>query len=219
MWLVAGLGNPGSSYRETRHNVGFLVADRLADHNASQTWQIRGDAHRTQLRLGDVDVRLIKPQTFMNRSGEAVAPELRALDLPPTRLVVVHDDVDLPLGRLRVKAAGGHGGHNGLRSLVAELDSRDFFRVRVGIGRPPEGEDVVPWVLGAFAPHEQAPRDEALERAVDALSTLITEGFTVAANRFNAAPRPQAKAASDQDNGQDGGTQDGAREAEDQDST
>ena len=193
MWLVAGLGNPGATYRPTRHNVGFRAANRLAARDPSARWQERATAHVAQARLADQRVLLLKPQTYMNRSGEVVAPTLADLDLPPTALLVLHDDVDLPLGRLKVKAGGGHGGHNGLKSLMAELDARDFVRIRLGVGRPEPGGDVVEWVLGAFTDEEQAPLTEMLDRAVDAALTVLTDGAGAAANRFNAAPRPSPK--------------------------
>lgn len=188
-WLLAGLGNPGFAYRYSRHNVGFHAVDRLAAPDPGARWRAAGGAERTRLHLGEHAVHLLKPLTFMNRSGDAVAPALSALGLGPDRLVVVHDDVDLPLGRIRIKAGGGHGGHRGLRSIAARLGSRDFRRVRLGVGRPPAGQDVIKWVLGDFGAEEQKKLDDVLDRACAAIELLVTAGWAAAANRFNAAPR------------------------------
>jgi PTH1 family peptidyl-tRNA hydrolase len=188
-WLLAGLGNPGFAYRHTRHNVGFHTVDRLAAGDPAARWRAAGGAERSRLQMGGHAVHLIKPLTYMNRSGDAVAPALAASGLRPDQLVVVHDDVDLPLGRIRVKAGGGHGGHRGLRSIVARLGSREFRRVRLGVGRPPAGQDVIQWVLGDFGAEEQATLDDALDRACAAIALGVTAGWEAAANRFNAAPR------------------------------
>jgi len=214
-WLVAGLGNPGSTYRRTRHNVGFLVVDQLVARDPRASWLPYGGGLHSHVRIGELVLRLVKPQTYMNRSGRVVAPVLRALGLASSQLVVIHDDVDLPLGRLRVKAGGGHGGHNGLRSIEQELAARDYLRVRVGIGRPPEDEDLTDWVLGPFDPAEDPLRRETIARAADAVTTVVMEGWKAAANRFNAKPRGQAPASTQDGEGKEGE----GRRGGDQDST
>ena len=172
--VVVGLGNPGRSYERTRHNVGFLVADELARrHDGS--WRKRKRAEAAPVSLGFQDVTLLKPTTFMNNSGAALA-EYKADDL-----IVVHDDLDLPEGDVRVKVGGGAGGHNGLRSVIGHLGP-DFVRVRVGVGRPPPGIGVTDYVLGKM---NAAVRD-AVPRAADAVETVVEDGPEAAMNRFNA---------------------------------
>jgi PTH1 family peptidyl-tRNA hydrolase len=186
-WLVAGLGNPGAGYASTRHNVGFMVADRLAGTRGG----FRPAPHQVEaawLRLGNVSVALIKPQAFMNLSGSPVAEWLAALGLTPDRLVVVHDDLDLPLGRLRVSARAGAGGHRGVESIQVSLGSKDFPRVRVGIGRPPESADAVEHVLEVFGPEEMPTLAQVLEDAADAVQVLIRQGLDPAMNRYNRRP-------------------------------
>jgi len=189
-WLVAGLGNPGSAYARTRHNVGFAVLERLAAEGsvgfAPGTWE----SQVAFVRVSSVPVLLLKPQTFMNRSGAAVAGWLSRLCLSPAGLVVVHDDLDLPLGRLRIVTAAGAGGHRGVRSLQEALGTQDFARVRVGIGRPEAGEAAMDRVLADFASQEVAILDDVVGRAADAVRSLILEGSTLAMNRYNVRPRP-----------------------------
>jgi PTH1 family peptidyl-tRNA hydrolase len=187
MWLVVGLGNPGPTYRHTRHNVGFGVADRLAAA-AGGRWRTAPDCVLCQVRLAGETVHLVKPHTFMNRSGQVVAPLAARHRIPAERTLLLHDDVDLPFGTLRLKAGGGHGGHNGLRSVIEETGSSDQLRVRMGIGRPAEGDDgdVVKWVLGAFRPHERAVLDDLLSRADEATRAILAQGIARAASTFNA---------------------------------
>jgi PTH1 family peptidyl-tRNA hydrolase len=184
MWLVVGLGNPGPTYRRNRHNVGFHVADGLAARSGAR-WRTAPDGIWCTLRLAGAPALLCKPHTFMNRSGQAVARLAAQHEIPAERILVVHDDVDLPFGTLRVKAGGGHGGHNGLRSIVAELGGPGFLRVRVGIGRPADG-DVVAWVLGDIPPGQQEALVEVLSRAGDATRAVVEHGVAKAANTFNA---------------------------------
>jgi PTH1 family peptidyl-tRNA hydrolase len=181
-WLVAGLGNPGADYRGTRHNVGFMVADRLA---GAAFRPARHQVEAAWVRLGDVSVALVKPQAFMNLSGPPVADWLAALSLTPDRLVVVHDDLDLPLGRLRVSAQAGAGGHRGVASIQASLGTKAFARVRVGIGRPPESAEAVDHVLEVFSPGEMPVLSRALEDAAEAVQVLIRHGLARAMNRYN----------------------------------
>ena len=194
-WLVAGLGNPGPAYAYTRHNVGFAAVERLAAAAAVRFSPGPCEAQVAQVSLAAVPVALIKPQTFMNRSGVAVAGWLARLGLPPARLVVVHDELDLPVGRLRVVASAGPGGHRGVASIRDCLGTTEFGRVRVGIGRPEIGEDAVERVLAEVAPDESAVLADAVVRAADAVRCLILEGPGPAMNRYNVRPRPATDAA------------------------
>ena len=169
------MGNPGRSYERTRHNVGFLVADELARRHGG-SWRMRKKAEAAPITLGLQDVTLLKPTTFMNNSGSALAGHNRAEDL-----IVVHDDLDLPEGDVRVKVGGGAGGHNGLRSVIGR-HGPDFVRVRVGIGRPPPGMGVTDYVLGKMNSTVRG----AVPRAADAVEAVLEDGPEVAMNRFNA---------------------------------
>ena len=191
-WLVAGLGNPGPTYAHTRHNVGFAVVERLASAAATGFSFGPCEAQVALVSLASVPVALLKPQTFMNRSGVAVAGWLARLGLPPARLVVVHDELDLPVGRLRVVASAGAGGHRGVASIQDWLGTTEFGRVRVGIGRPEVGEDAAGRVLTEVAPEESAALAGAVARAADAVHCLILEGPGPAMNRYNVRPRPAA---------------------------
>jgi PTH1 family peptidyl-tRNA hydrolase len=171
--VVVGLGNPGRSYERTRHNIGFLVADELAKrHGAS--WRSKKKAEAAPAGLSSKNVTLLKPTTYMNNSGTALA------GYKVEQLIVVHDDLDLPAGDVRVKVGGGAGGHNGLRSLIQHLGN-DFIRVRVGIGRPPPGMTVTDYVLGRM----DSVVKEAVSRTADAVEAVIEVGPEAAMNRFN----------------------------------
>jgi peptidyl-tRNA hydrolase, PTH1 family len=196
LWLVVGLGNPGTHYEDNRHNVGFMVVDLLSTQENTLRF---GPSQRfeAQLAKGALVGRpavLVKPQTYMNLSGRSVGPLAHFYRIPSERIAVVHDDVDLDLGRLKVKQGGGDAGHNGLRSLTECLGSADFIRVRFGIGRPEHGE-VADFVLSGFRREEMSTVEEGVRRAARAVRTLITRGVKEAANRFNRDPRPRAEAA------------------------
>jgi PTH1 family peptidyl-tRNA hydrolase len=187
-WLVAGLGNPGSAYRHTRHNVGFEVVDRLAT-SAGARFRSGGDEVEVAwLALERVPVALLKPQTFMNRCGPAVAAWRERLALGLEKLLVIHDDLDLPLGRLRLVPGGGAGGHRGVASIQEALGSREVPRVRIGIGRPPDGEEAAEFVLQDFRPEEHETSQAALDRAAEAVRYIIADGLEAARSRFNARP-------------------------------
>ncbi|MGF1470236.1 MAG: aminoacyl-tRNA hydrolase [Rubrobacteraceae bacterium] len=171
--VIVGLGNPGRSYERTRHNVGFLVADELARRHGGD-WRKKKRSMATPVNIGALPATLLKPQTFMNNSGQAVGGH-RVGDL-----VVVHDDLDLPEGAVRVKAGGGAGGHNGLRSIIGQLGN-DFVRVRVGVGRPPAGMTVTDYVLGKM----NATVRDAVPVAADAVEAAVEQGPEAAMNRFN----------------------------------
>jgi len=189
-WLVAGLGNPGSDYVRSRHNLGFAVVERLAE-DSSATFAPGGwESEVADILVSAVPVVLIKPQTYMNRSGAAVAAWLQRVGLPPTRLVVVHDELDLPLGRLRIAVAAGAGGHRGVRSIQDTLGTTNFPRVRLGIGRPDASEGAADRVLADFAPEEIPTIAAMVARAVEAVRSLILEGAARAMNRYNARVGP-----------------------------
>jgi peptidyl-tRNA hydrolase, PTH1 family len=182
--LVAGLGNPGREYADTRHNVGFLVADELT-RRAGGSFRAKFSGDLAEVRVDGRRLGLLKPQTFMNESGRSVAAAVRFFKVDPGSLVVVHDEVDLEPGRLQVRRGGGLAGHNGLRSIAGQLGTHDFLRVRVGVGRPERGDPrpVADFVLSPFTPEVDV--DALVARAADAVETLAREGLEEAQQRFN----------------------------------
>lgn len=185
MKLVAGLGNPGDKYSSTRHNIGFMVVDTLASRHG-----IRVDKNKKRSLTGNTiitgeKVLIAKPQTFMNLTGEALGPLFSFLDIEIEDVIVVHDDLDLDFGRIKIKAGGGHGGHNGIRSIMPHIGGKDFIRVRVGIGKPLKGWDISKYVLNQFSSEEKKDLDDLLERAADAVETIISVGHLKAMNAFN----------------------------------
>jgi PTH1 family peptidyl-tRNA hydrolase len=184
-WIVLGLGNPGAEYAHTRHNIGFDVVDILASRHRIRLNLSRDHARYGVGKIADVPVLLAKPMTYMNRSGEAARALLQRYTRDTSHLLVVVDDVALPLGRIRIRPSGSDGGHNGLESIIQCVGTQAFPRVRVGIGSPPPGQ-MVEYVLSRFAPPEQPVIDEALQRAADAVEAIIAEGVQAAMNRFNA---------------------------------
>jgi PTH1 family peptidyl-tRNA hydrolase len=187
--LVVGLGNPGEGYARTRHNVGFLVADRLARQLGASFSATKFAAELAEGRAGRERVWIMKPQTYMNHSGEAVGPALRFWKLGLDDLVVVHDDLELDPFRVQLKVGGGHGGHNGLKSVNAHAGGPDYARVRVGVGRPPPRMDPADYVLGKFAKGEEAELEECLERATGAARLAIELGAAKAMNQVNRRAR------------------------------
>ncbi len=184
-FVVVGLGNPGAGYQNTRHNVGFVVVDELAARCAPRMQGRSGDAWVARCEgAGSGPFALVKPLRFMNRSGGPVAGVLRQSGCDVSRCVVVVDDVNLGVGRIRVRREGSDGGHNGLKSLIAEVGAQ-FPRVRVGVGPVPRGESLVDFVLGAFAGHEAAAVREATGRAADAVMCVMAEGVDAAMSRYN----------------------------------
>jgi len=182
--LVAGLGNPGREYERTRHNAGWLVLDELARRH-SGSWRSKFSGSLAEIRLGDLRLALLKPETYMNDSGRSVGAAVRFFKVEPEQVLVVHDDVDLEAGRLQARAGGGLAGHNGLRSLALHLGSQDFLRLRIGIGRPGRGDPrpVADWVLSPFSPEEDA--EALVARAADAVETIARDGLEAAQQRFN----------------------------------
>lgn len=190
-WLVAGLGNPGSHYAATRHNVGFWTINRLARAHGIDV-RARGKlASVGEGELAGARVALVKPRTYVNRSGEAVAELLRRYGVPPSRLIVVFDDLDLPAGRVRLRGAGGHGGYGGMKSIVG-LIGKDFARVRIGIGRPLSGGEptwdpdvIAGYVLSDPPAAERAVLEEAAATAAAAVEAIVRDGIEAAMNQYN----------------------------------
>jgi len=184
--LVVGLGNPGDEYTRTRHNVGAETVELLATrHGGALRTNKKERARADQVRVGDRLVALAVPLTYMNDSGLAVAALARRYGVEPPQIVVVHDELDLPVATLRVKSGGGLAGHNGLRSIKAHLHSDAFVRVRIGVGKPASKEQGVDHVLKRFAKRERAEIDVTIEQAADAVECIVVDGVDAAMNRFN----------------------------------
>jgi PTH1 family peptidyl-tRNA hydrolase len=185
MKIVVGLGNPGRKYERTRHNAGFMAVDELARKLGVDIAQEKYHALLGRGRIGSEDAVLAKPQTYMNESGRAVGAILRYTYASVSELIVVHDDMDISVGSVRVKMGGGHGGHNGLRSIIEHLGTSDFLRVRIGIGRPAPGMDPADYVLSPFLAEERPALPEIMARASEAARTIVTEGPVRAMNTVN----------------------------------
>jgi peptidyl-tRNA hydrolase, PTH1 family len=184
-WLIAGLGNPGPEYAGTRHNAGHMVAGLLAERMGA-----RFKAHRTgndaaDGRLAGLPVTLAKPRTYMNLSGGPVAAIAAFYKIPPERIVVIHDELDIPFGSVRLKFGGGDNGHNGLRSITQALGTNEYYRVRFGIGRPPGRMDAATYVLRGFTAAERKELPLLIDRCADAVETLLSKGLAVAQNTFH----------------------------------
>jgi peptidyl-tRNA hydrolase, PTH1 family len=184
--LIVGLGNPGPAYVGNRHNIGFLVADELADRVGGRFKAHKSGAAVVEGRLGGERVVLAKPQSFMNLSGGPVAGLLRFFKVSPESLVVVHDELDIPFDTVRLKLGGGDNGHNGLRSITKSLGTKDYYRVRVGIGRPPGRMDPADFVLRDFSTVERKELAFVIDRAADATAALVSQGLEAAQNTFHA---------------------------------
>lgn len=184
-FCVVGLGNPGGEYEGTRHNVGFQVLDRLAARKETDIRRLEFEALTARAELGRSMVLLMKPQTFMNASGRSVTAALAELGLGPEFLLAIYDDLDLPVGRLRIRAEGGAGGHRGVASLIQHLGTTSFARVRVGIGRPAEGATVLEHVLSPFSAAELPDVDLVVDRAADAVECIVADGVIRAMETFN----------------------------------
>lgn len=189
--LVAGLGNPGPKYANNRHNVGFHVIDELARRHHLGAFRSKLGAEVASGLVGGQSALLVKPMEFMNRSGYALQRHAKYRDVPASAIVVVHDEIDLDLGRIKVKSGGGHGGHNGLRSIVTQLGSREFARVRVGVGKPPGGSAgygdrrVANYVLTDFPKALAGEVEDVVNAAADAVELILREDVTAAMNAFN----------------------------------
>lgn len=188
-WLVVGLGNPGEKYASTRHNIGFLVAEELAIRLGGKFASNKYRALVLETRLGvgsdSPKIVIIKPQTYMNDSGDAVAPLAKYFNCAPERIIAIHDELDIPFDTLRVKIGGGDNGHNGLKSLTHSLGTPEYFRVRVGIGRPATPQDTADYVLDRFAKSEKLALNDLIMRSCDAIESLIGKGLEVTQQNFN----------------------------------
>ncbi len=185
-WLLVCLGNPGREYEGTRHNIGFLTADELERREGVKINKLRYRALTGEFRAGGQRVLVLKPQTYMNLSGESVKLAGGFYKIPPDHVLVVSDDVALPLGKLRIRAGGSAGGHNGLKNIIAHLGTDQFPRIRVGVGAPEHPDhEMIDWVIGKFSPAEKKVVDEAVARALDAALCVIERGVNEAQNRYN----------------------------------
>ena len=187
MNVIAGLGNPGAGYANTPHSIGFEVADAVAS-SVGAAWKT-SPAYKGDLasgRIGERKVLLVKPMTFMNLSGDSVAPVVKYHNSTPAELIVVSDDIDLPVGRIRIRMGGSSGGHNGLKGVIERLGTQDFIRVRIGVGRDPaDRSEVISHVLGKFDPRTRGVMDEVVAAAREAVECLVSNGLETAMNRFN----------------------------------
>lgn len=185
-WLIVGLGNPGREYEKTRHNAGFRALDILSGKLGCKVDKLKFQGLYCQVNYGGKKLFLLKPQTFMNLSGRSVLQLSAFFHIPPHRIIVLFDDISLEPGRLRIRSDGSAGGHNGIKSIIQELGSQDFPRVKIGVGAKPHPDfDLADWVLSSFSPAEDKALQSALERAADAALTVIDKGVPEAANRFN----------------------------------
>lgn len=185
-WLIVGLGNPGREYENTRHNAGFRALDILAQKLGCKPDKLKYQGLYCQVNYRGKKLLLLKPQTYMNLSGRSAAPLATFFKVPADRIIVLFDDISLPPGRLRIRADGSAGGHNGIKSLIQELGGQNFPRVKIGVGAKPHPDfDLADWVLNAFTAAEEKALVPALERAADAVLAIIDHGVPEAANRFN----------------------------------
>ena len=185
-WLIVGLGNPGEKYENTRHNVGFQVIDELAERQGRPVQRLKFKALTGLLTIGGEKALVMKPVTYMNLSGEAVRPAADFYKLPPERILVISDDVALAAGRLRIRAKGSAGGHNGLKSIIQHLGTDQFPRIRVGVGEKPHPDyDLADWVLGRPQGEDKKAIDEAVKRAADAVECILTQGLERGMGKFN----------------------------------
>ena len=185
-WLIVGLGNPGDKYEATRHNVGFMVVDELAERARTPVQKLKFRALTNTAQVGDAKALLMKPVTYMNLSGEAVRQAADFYKVPPERVLVISDDVSLPVGKLRLRRGGSAGGHNGLKNIILHLGSDQFPRVKIGVGEKPHPDyDMADWVLSAFKDQDAVDMRDAALRAAHAAECYITDGADRAMNRFN----------------------------------
>lgn len=185
-WIVAFLGNPGLKYNGTRHNAGFMAADAMEKKLGVRINKMRFKALTQTVDIGSHKVLLMKPQTYMNLSGDAIAQAAKFYKVPPERVIVVSDETALPIGKLRIRRGGSAGGHNGLKSIIARLGTDQFPRIRLGVGAPPHPDyDMADWVLAAFKGQDAADMEAVAEKAANAVACYITEGADKAMNKFN----------------------------------
>ena len=185
-WILVCLGNPGDKYENTRHNVGFMTADALGERLGKPIQRLKFKALTNVVEYGGCRVLLMKPTTYMNLSGEAVREACQFYKLPPERVLVVSDDVSLPVGKLRLRRSGTAGGHNGLRSIIGQLHSDQFPRLKIGVGQKPHPDyDMADWVLGKFSKEDRKTIDAAIDRALDAIECVFSQGMDKAMSQYN----------------------------------
>jgi PTH1 family peptidyl-tRNA hydrolase len=191
-WLIVGLGNPGKEYASHRHNVGFMAAEELASAVRAGDFRDKFSGRFTKASHQGDDIVILEPLTFMNLSGQSVQPAAAFFKVEPARVVVIHDELDLPFGEVRLKVGGGHAGHNGLRSIMKSMGTGDFVRLRIGIGRPPPGfrGEVADYVLSSFDAIERAELAGILKRATESVLDVCARGVTAAMNKLNTKPKP-----------------------------
>ncbi|MBQ1407540.1 MAG: aminoacyl-tRNA hydrolase [Eubacterium sp.] len=185
MYIICGLGNPGKKYENTRHNLGFLTIDRIAESLSVKIGRSKFNALTGETRIAGEKVLLVKPQTYMNLSGEAVRDIVRFYKVPVENLIVIYDDFDLPLGTLRIRKFGSAGTHNGMRSVIYQLNSDRFPRIRIGIGEENRARDLVDFVIGGFSKESASIARESVIRAAEAAVSILEDGIDKAMNRFN----------------------------------
>ena len=184
-WLIAGLGNPGQKYQNTRHNMGFLTVDLLAEQHHVKLNKVKFKSAYNILSFAGAKCLVMKPQTYMNLSGEAVREAAQFYKIPAGRVLVIYDDVSLPVGKIRVRPTGSAGGHNGIKNIIAHLGTQDFPRVKIGTGAPGEGGDMIDWVIGVPSQKEREALLESFQRAIEAAACIIEHGCQKAMNDFN----------------------------------
>ena len=192
-WLIVGLGNPEKKYAANRHNVGFHVLDRIAAKTGVSITDRRFQGWFGKAAVGQHAMLLLKPTTFMNASGGAVAQAARFYKIAPEQIAVAYDDIDLEFARLRLRAGGSHGGHRGVESVIDTLGTRAFPRLRIGVGRPPTGVDPIDYVLSDFSPDEQPEIEKTIEQTVEAALSLVSEGLAKTMTRFNSRAKAAAE--------------------------
>ena len=184
-WLIAGLGNPGSKYENTRHNMGFRTVELLAEQKGVKLNKVKFKSAYNLMEFAGARCLVMKPQTYMNLSGEAVREAAQFYKIPPDRVLVIYDDVSLPAGKLRVRSSGSAGGHNGIKNIIAHLGTQDFPRVKIGTGAPEDKDGMIDWVIGVPSQKEREVLLKAFKRAIEAAACVIEHGCQRAMNDFN----------------------------------
>ena len=184
-WLIVGLGNPGEKYEKTRHNMGFLTVDLLAEQKGVKLNKVKFKSAFNFCQLGGERCLVMKPQTYMNLSGEAVREAVQFYKIPADHVLVIYDDISLPVGKLRVRPSGSAGGHNGIKNIIAHLGTQDFPRVKIGTGAPADSDGMIDWVIGVPSQAERKVLVEMFAKAIDAAECIIENGCQKAMNQFN----------------------------------
>ncbi len=192
MYIIAGLGNPGKKYENTRHNLGFITVDLLAEKHGVKINKIKNKALVGECTISGQKVLFVKPQTYMNLSGSSIREIMAFYKEEPEHLIVIYDDIDIPMGTIRLRKKGSAGTHNGMRSIIYDLQYDDFPRIRVGIGRDKRGE-LVDYVIGNFSKEDRPLLEAAVEKAAEAAECIVSEGIDIAMNRFNVKPAGKEK--------------------------